>query len=209
MGETVIAPNVIDFIAKKVATSTGDARKALEMAANAVQHKIDQSDDRMSVSADGHLVRMPNVIQANKEEVMNLKDRISGLPAVGKVILCVLTSYAQVSGAVNTTVGELKQCVSDCMRQTGMEDEMVQMDDFLVLLETLVDSGLLRASRSTTHSSKGNGLNLSQRTLADVHRQPIRLGIQLDDIEKVLESDLTQTFYQNLRERARSLHLDE
>lgn len=209
MGETVIAPNVIDFIAKKVATSTGDARKALEMAANAVQHKIDQSDDLMSVSADGHLVRMPNVIQANKEEVMNLKDRISGLPAVGKVILCVLTSYAQASGAVNTTVGELKQCVSDCMRQTGMEDEMVQMDDFLVLLETLVDSGLLRASRSTTHSRKGNGLNLSQRTLADVHRQPIRLGIQLDDIEKVLESDLTQTFYQNLRERARSLHLDE
>lgn len=200
-----MAPNVIDFIAKKVATSTGDARKALEMAANAVQHRKDQLNESKAASTDVHLVKMPNVIQANKEEVLNLKERISGLPAVGKVILCVLTSYSQASGAVNTTIGELKQCVSDCMLQTGMEDEMVQMDDFLVLLETLVDSGLLRASCSTAHGSKGNGLNLSQRTLADVHRQPIRLGIQLDDIEKVLESDLTQTFYQNLRERARLL----
>lgn len=205
VGRTVVAPNVIDFIAKKVATSCGDARKALEMAANAVQHKIDQLNGSTSDSTTGHLVKMPNVIQANKEEVMNLKARISGLPAVGKVILCVLTSYSQASGAVNTTIGELKQCVSDCMRQTGMEDEMVQMDDFLVLLETLVDSGLLRASCSTTQSSKGIALNLSQRTLADVHRQPIRLGIQLEDIEKVLECDLTQTFYQNLRERARLL----
>jgi Cdc6-like AAA superfamily ATPase len=209
VGATVIAPNVLDFIAKKVATSTGDARKALEMAANAVQHRIDQLHGITSGSTDGHLVKMPNVIQANKDEVMNLKDRVSGLPAVGKVILCVLTSFAQANGAMNTTIGELKQCVSDCMRQTNMEDEMVQMDDFLVLLETLVDSGLLRASRSTTHGSKGNNLDLSQRSLSDVHRQPIRLGIQLDDIEKVLESDLTQTFYQSLREKARWLRHHE
>ena len=143
---------------------------------------------------------MPNVIQANKEEILNLKDRIGGLPAVGKAILCVLTSYAQARGAVHATIGELKQCVSECMRQTGMEDEMVQMDDFLVLLDTLVDSGLLRASFSTTSS---NSLNLSQRTLSDVHRQPIYLGLQLEDIEKVLESDLSQTFYQHLRSMAK------
>lgn len=209
VGATVIAPNVIDYIAKKVATSTGDARKALEMAANAVQHRIDQFQGSTTGSTDGHLVKMPNVIQANKEEILNLRDRITGLPAVGKVILCILTAYAQAGGAIKTTIGELKQCVSECMRQTGMEDEMVQMDDFLVLLETLVDSGLLRASFSTTNSSNGNGLNLSQRTLSDVHRQPIYLGIQLDDIEKVLESDLTQTFYQNLRERARLRRHDQ
>ncbi len=205
VGSTVVAPNVIDYIAKKVATSTGDARKALEMAANAVQHKIDQSNGSMTDSTDGHLVKMPQVIQANKEEIMNLKERISGLPSFGKVILCVLTTYAQ-AGAVDTTIGKLKQCVSECMRQTGMEDEMVQMDDFLVLLETLVDSGLLRASSSTTQGSKGN---FSQQTLSDVHRQPIRLGTQLDDIEKVLESELKQSFYLNLRENARSRRQDE
>ena len=198
VGSNVVAPNVIDYLAKKVATSTGDARKALEMAANAVQHKIDQSHGAMTDSTDDHLVKMPNVIQANKEEIMNLKERISGLPSFGKVILCVLTTYAQ-AGAVDTTIGKLKQCVSECMRQTGMEDEMVQMDDFLVLLETLVDSGLLRASSSATQGS-----SFSQQTLSDVHRQPIRLGTQLDDIEKVLESELKQSFYLNLRENARS-----
>jgi Cdc6-like AAA superfamily ATPase len=209
VGSTVIAPNVIDYISKKVASSTGDARKALEMAAYAVQHRIDQStSSTASDLTNGHLVKMPNVIQGNKEEVLNLKERISGQPVVGKVILCVLTSYAQASGAVDTTIGELKQCVSECMRQTGIEDEMVQMEDFLVLLETLVDSGLLRAS-STESYNKRNGMNLSRRTLSDVHRQPIRLGIQLEDIEKVLDSELKQSFYQNLRDRAKVRRQDE
>jgi Cdc6-like AAA superfamily ATPase len=211
VGTDVIASNVIEYIAKKVATSTGDARKALEMAANAVQHRIDQEKSGSATSTIGHLVKMPNVIQANKEEVLNLKERISGQPVVGKVILCVLTSYAQAGGVVDTTIGELKQCVTECMRQTGIEDEMVQMDDFLVLLETLVDSGLLRACTATTQPNhrKGDGLNLTRRTLSDVHRQPIRLGIPLDDIEKVLEADLKQGFYQNLCERAKNRRLDE
>jgi Cdc6-like AAA superfamily ATPase len=207
----VIAPNVLDYISKKVASSTGDARKALEMAANAVQQKIDQSTSCIADTTDGYLVKMPNVVQGNKEEVLNLKERITGQPVVGKVILCVLTSYALAGGAVDTTIGELKQCVSECMRQTGMEDEMIQMDDFLVLLETLVDSGLLRASTTTraNTNNKSNGMNLSRLTLSDVYRQPIRLGIQLDDIEKVLESDLKQTFYQNLRDRAKARRQDE
>jgi cell division control protein 6 len=215
VGSTVLADNVLDYIAKKVAASTGDARKALEIAANAVQHRLDQllandgSETSTSDCSVGPIVKMLNVIQANKDEVLNLKERIAGQPVVGKVILCVLTSYAQAGGAIDTTIGELKQCVSDCMRQTGMEDEMVQMDDFLVLLETLVDSGLLRASSPATKNSSGNGLNLSRRMLSDVHRQPIRLGIQLDDIEKVLESDLRQSFYQNLRDRAKNRRQDE
>jgi Cdc6-like AAA superfamily ATPase len=204
IGTAVVAPNVIDYIAKKVASGSGDARKALEMAGNAIEHRLAQITDMTSASVDGHLVKMPNVVQANKEEALNIKERISGLPLVGKVILCVLTSYAQAGGAVDTTIGELKQCVSECMRHTGMEDEMVQMDDFLVLLETLIDSGLLRASGGGgDRNHNGNGMNLSRRTLSDVHRQPIRLGIQLDDIEKVLESDLKQTFYQKLRDHAR------
>jgi Cdc6-like AAA superfamily ATPase len=197
----------LDYVAKKVAASSGDARKALELAANAVQHRLDQlisSEGRNSIkTTEGPIVKMPNVVQANKDEAVNLKERIAGQPVVGKVILCVLTSYAQAGGAVDTTIGELKQCVSECMRQTGMEEEMVQMDDFLVLLETLVDSGLLRASSTAVRKPDGNGLNLSRRMLSDVHRQPIRLGIQLEDIEKVLESDLQQSFYQNLRERAK------
>jgi cell division control protein 6 len=216
VGTSVIDPNVLDYIAKKIAASSGDARKALELAANAVQHRLDQllstygAATGMSNAAVGPIVKMPNVMQASKEEAVNLKERIAGQPVVGKVILCVLTSYAHAGGAVDTTIGELKQCVYECMRQSGMEDEMVQMDDFLVLLETLVDSGLLRASSNTAmKTDSGNGFNLTRRTLSDVHRQPIRLGIQLEDIEKVLESDLKQSFFQNLRERAKNRRHEE
>lgn len=198
MGRSVVAPNVLDYIAKKVASSTGDARKALEMAANAVQHRLEQTKE--TESAIGHLVKMPNVVLANKDETVNLKDRIAGQPIVGKVILCVLTSFAQ-AGVLESTVGELKLCVSDCMQLCGSEDEMLQMDDFLVLLETLVDSGLLRASPD---GQPGDEFCLSGRILSDVHHQPIFLGTQLDEIERALESDLKQAFYQTIRDSAKN-----
>jgi Cdc6-like AAA superfamily ATPase len=198
VGRSVIAPNVLEYVAKKVSSSTGDARKALEMAANAVRHRLQQTTKKdLTV---GHLVKMPNVVLANKEEATNLKERIDGQPLAGKVMLCVLTAYAQ-AGVLESSVGELKQCVSDCMRASGNEDEMLQMDDFLVLLETLVDSGLLRASRV---AQQGNGFSLAGRMLAEVHNQPILLGIQLEELEKLLEVQLKQAFFQNLRERAKN-----
>lgn len=86
---------------------------------------------------------MPDVMLANKEEASNLKGRIEGQPLTGKVILCVLKTLAQ-AGTFKSTVGELKKYVLDCMRQSGSEDEILTIEDFLVLLETLVDSGLLR-----------------------------------------------------------------
>lgn len=193
----MIAPNVLEYVAKKVSSSSGDARKALEMTANAVQYRLDETSEVGSTI--GHLVKMPDVVRANKEEASNLKDRIAGQPIVGKIMLNVLTAYAQ-SGSLETTVGELKNCVSEGMRHIGSEDDMLQTDDFLVLLETLVDSGLLRASLDVQPE---DGCRLSGRVLAEVHRQPISLGIQLEEIEKLLETDLKQPFYKNLRDGAK------
>jgi hypothetical protein len=106
-------------------------------------------------------------------------------------MLCVLTAYAR-GGVLESTVGELRVCVSDCMRRGGSEDEMLQMEDFLVLLETLVDTGLLRAS---PNDPSGKKLSLSGGMLSDVHHQPICLGLQLEEIEKVLDIDLKHCFY--------------
>lgn len=197
VGRSVIAPSVLVYIAKKVASSTGDARKALEMAANTVQHRLERTN--IKDSNVGTIVTMADAVHANKEEMFNLKERIDGQPVAGKVILSVLTAYAQ-AGVVDSTIGELKQCVSDCLRGNGAEDEMLQMEDFLVLLETLVDNGLLRAS---AESQRGDGFRLVGRRLSEVHHQPIRLGIQLEESEKVLEDNLKESYYQTLRENAK------
>jgi Cdc6-like AAA superfamily ATPase len=197
VGRSVFAAGALDYIAKKVAACSGDARKALEMASNAVQNCLRTTCE--SDCADGPLVKVPHVVQSNKDETANLKDRIEGLPLAGKVMICVLTSYAR-AGVVECTVGDLKDCVCDCLRQSGSEDEMLTMDDFVVVLETIVDSGLLLAA---TQNQSGGEFRLSGRELSEVHKQQIRLGLQLEEVEKALAIELKQSFYQTLRASAK------
>jgi hypothetical protein len=73
VGLSVVAPNVLDFIAKRVASSTGDARKALEMAANSVRHCLEQTNE--TDSTIGHLVKMQHVVRANKDEAPKKKNQ--------------------------------------------------------------------------------------------------------------------------------------
>jgi Cdc6-like AAA superfamily ATPase len=197
VGRSVFATSALKYIAKKVAACSGDARKALEMASNAVQNRLRATNE--SDCTNGPIVLVPHVAQSNKDETANLKDRIEGLPLAGKVMLCVLTSYAQ-AGVVECTVGDLKDCVCDCLRQSGSEDEMLTIDDFLVLLETLVDSGLLLAAKQ---NQSGGEFRLSGRELSEVHKQQIKLGLQLEEVEKALAIELKQSFYQTLRVSAK------
>ena len=178
VGRSVIAPSVLQYVAKIIQSVTGDAQKALEMAVNAVQRRLELTDD--TDSTVGHLIKMPDAMLANKEEASNLKGRIEGQPLTGKVILCVLKTLAQ-AGTFKSTVGELKKYVLDCMRQSGSEDEILTIEDFLVLLETPVDSGLLRVFDDVDVKHSDDGFILSGRVLGEVHQQPIHLGMQLDE----------------------------
>lgn len=198
IGCTVVDSKAIEFIAKKVASSSGDARRAIEMASLAIQHRMKDLPDP-SPTSTVPLVKIPHVIQANKDTMANLQERINGQPAVGKIMLCVLISYAQ-AGVLECTVGELKNCVATCTAEIGSDDDMLQLDDFVVLLETLVDSGLLRA---TINGRQGGEFRLFGRSLPEIHKQPIQLGLQLSEVEKVLESELCQGFYKSIRESAK------
>lgn len=57
VGRSVIAPSVLQYVAKKRQSGTGDARKAPEMAANAVQHRLELTNE--TDSTVGHLSRCP------------------------------------------------------------------------------------------------------------------------------------------------------
>ena len=186
---------MISYISKKVATASGDVRQAFEMLANAVQHRI--QNPGTSDSNAVHIVKMPNVIVGNKE-TSNVRDKIRGQPLAGKVLMCVLTTLAQ-GGHTKATVGQLKMCVTDCMKRSGATDEILQLDDFLLLLETLVDTGLLRASDD---ANQDGSFNLTKLNLGDVHRQELHLGPPLEETEKALQTQLKEAYFQELRERA-------
>ena len=203
VGHTVVDPKVLQFVSKKVGSSSGDARKALEMAASAVQlrlREIEEMDSQKTRELDstvGPLVGMKHVGQASREEATNWKDRIDGLPLTGKMMLCVITTLTQ-ANVCTTTVGELKTFVTDCMSSNGSEEEMLGYEDFLAVLSTLVDFGLLRASSNANLDTVFD----TNRMISDIFREPIHLEKQPEDIEKSLSRELTQAYFQNLRENA-------
>jgi hypothetical protein len=136
---------------------------------------------------------MQHVVKGNKDG-FKVADKIDAQPMVGKFVLCVLVVFAQVD-VKETSVGELKSSVAECLQECKLDDEMVTSDDFLIVVESLVDSGLLCASIG----SKG----VRQRSMAEMYKQRIRLEIQLEEVAKSLDSQLNQACFQRLRDCAK------
>jgi Cdc6-like AAA superfamily ATPase len=197
VGDQLFADNVLEYISKATAGMNGDIRKALEMASRAASHRLLQCTAGAQTS--GCLVKMSNVIAANKDESANLKGRINGLPRLGKVILCVMTSLAN-GNVVETTVGILKKFVVECM-EAGIDDQGLEMEDFTTMVETLVDAGILRAS--TRKSPGGKFILNGLESIAEVLKQPICLGSPLEEVDKLLVSELKRPYYEQLRNAAK------
>jgi len=203
VGNTVVAPNLLTFVSKKIGTSNGDVRKAFELTAESIQIRMTEVEGmspekiRELDSSDGPLVAIKYGAQANKLAEVDFKNRIDGLPLSGKMILCVMTTLSHAS-ITKTTLGQMKDYVTDCLRSRGSEDEMLALEDFTTLLSTLVDNGLLRASSNAGHEDIFD----PTRMLSDLYREPLYLGSQQEDIEKILDKELDHSFFHNLRERA-------
>jgi Cdc6-like AAA superfamily ATPase len=181
-----VAPNALEFIAKKVEQNTGDARSALEMTVKAIERRLSAVRDgcSMPTNQDAPLVTMADVMPEVKKSNTKIAETIEGLPAMGKATLCVLSSLARACSK-STTLGKLKRFVSDAMSESQQE-EVLTLDDFKALVETLTDTGLL-----SMQGSKGGNLQL----------MPISLGLQLEDVEVAIANGLgKERFYENLCE---------
>ena len=186
-----MAPSALEFIAKKVEQNTGDARSALEMTVKAIERRLSAVRDGCSMPADQNapLVTMADVMPAVKKSNTKIAETIEGLPVMGKAILCVLTTLAR-SGSKSTTLGKLKRFASDAMSESQQE-EVLTLDDFKALVETLTDTGLLEI---------GGSMN-SNMGVGNLQMMPISLGLQLEDVEVAIANGLgKERFYKNLCE---------
>jgi Cdc6-like AAA superfamily ATPase len=186
-----VHPKALEFIAMKVAQNTGDARSVLDMATNAIERRLLVVRDGGSLPADQNapLVTMADVMPQVKKTNAKIAETIEGLPAMGKAILCVLASLAR-AGAKSTTLGKLKRFVSDAMSESQQE-ELLTLEDFKALVETLLDNGLL----SVGGSIQGN------LGMGNLQMMPISLGSQLEDVEVAIANGLgKERFYENLCE---------
>ncbi len=181
------------MISRRVATSSGDARRALEITSKAVEKCIDQlsseilneimefNDQRMP------LVKLPHMMRAIREAMpMRHADVISGLPQSAKVILCIAVSLGQVWGpTAKISITTLKNYCVEATKHAIMDE--LGPGHVMSLVEMLIDSGLLKVDDNLRFNPNDTNSKL-------------KIGVQFDDVEIALEESLLRegSFYRSL-----------
>lgn len=149
---------------------------------------------------DKPIVSLGFMLKAARETVADYVDKIESVPPLARTILCVAVTLNQV-GTVSDgmTIGKLKKYVYQS-QDNGLFDDDMSLDEFNSLVQNLIDAGLL-------HAGTENSFDVSsQQNFQSLYETPIRLGIQLHDLESVLEKTLgDQPLYRGIMERAKRL----
>jgi len=194
LGKHVVDHKALQLISRRVAASSGDARRALEITSNAVGKCLDllkpeeldtevkYNDERMP------LVKLPHMMRAIREAMpMRHADVISGLPQAAKVILCIAVSLGQAWGpTAEISISTLKKYCVEATRHAVMDE--LGPGHVITLVDMLIDSGLL-VTDNNSHHFNANDAN-----------PKLKIGVQLDDVEIALEESLLKEggFYRSL-----------
>jgi Cdc6-like AAA superfamily ATPase len=182
---TLFAKDLLQKLAEAIVKKGDDARSALDYLRLAIRQSLEQLKDDGATST-GPLVFFKHLVKAEQEKGPSLRKRIHGLPTMGKCVLCILTTLAK-DQCMKVPLRDLRRYVLSCMHETNRGDDMLTTDDFVFLVETIVDMGLL---------------NATSRKLSIFENHKIELAIQPDEVVEILQEDLKQSFYQNMMARA-------
>jgi len=192
IGTKIVDPKALQLIAKRVAASTGDARKALEITYNAVDKSLDSFSEKWEEDVqddDYPLVKLPQMMRAIREGMPTRHEEIiRGLPQAAKVILCIAVSLGKVWGpTAAVSIATLKRYAVQATQHAMLDD--ASLGQITNLVEMLMDSGLL----TTDHDGCFN-FNANDPT------SRLHIGVQLDDVEIALEKSLLEesSFYRSL-----------
>jgi Cdc6-like AAA superfamily ATPase len=205
VGGKVVDSKALELIAKKVAGSGGDARKALEMVSNAVSQRLAVIRTQASTKSKSTgepivevLVSIRDVIPVINSEAKEFMDRLEGMDTNTKVVLCALTVLAKHRANKPTTLGKLRDFVWDVM--ADCPEQAVDPGSFLVLLSNLEDYKMLRIANSERTFSS---ILDSQASFDDVQQLPLSLGQQLEEVEVAVAQILgKERFFADVLKRA-------
>ena len=200
IGIEVVDKKAMDFVAAKVASTTGDARRYLELITKAIIHYRNKtSNTTLSSTLIKPVVTIRNAMMAIRQTNYKHKDIIDGLCTVDKVTLCTGVHIARKLDGEEVTVKDLRDIVVECF---GFEYDLDMME-FKGVLERLVDSGLLvlpeEQKRKIQQGMYGHELMRCQ----------LCFELQLEDVESALdESVMKEPFYQKIVERVKSIRVN-
>jgi Cdc6-like AAA superfamily ATPase len=195
VGTMLMDKNAVAMVARKIALGGGDARKALDMAATAVRDRLEvleETDDDNLTS--GPIVNVQHVHKLNRKENQSFVTTIQGLPAAPLICLVILSALAEVH-VTEASLGKLRTFALRVRDVHTPEDDFMSQEDFVRCIETLQDAGLLRLQTA--------GKGMGDLSLRDQKEVPIRLGLQLEDVQAAIKKVCTGEFYDNLASRAK------
>jgi hypothetical protein len=185
---------MIAFLASKVAATSGDARTMLGLVASAIEacrEKLPKAT--LSAVLSGPVVKMPHAMMAVKKQNPKVKDLIESLPQFEKYTLCCGVNLSRARLGQELTLGRL---FNDCIYAFGIECQLT-IEDFKLLLERLIDKGLLKLE---------NGDHFSGVNSEDLKQIPLRFDLQLEDVVFALAEGIEKEgFYQRIKERCQEI----
>eukprot|EP00980_Cylindrotheca_fusiformis_P005815 scaffold1223_cov119-Cylindrotheca_fusiformis.AAC.18 len=191
IGTSVVDEKTLEFLAKKVAAASGDARTMLGLVATAVEASREMlKEPILSASLSGPVVKIPHAMAAVKKQNPKNKDLIESLPKFEKFTLWCLVNFSKSCLDKEVTLG----CLFDnCKRAFGVDCSHT-IEDFKGIVERLIDTGLLKLNVTPL-----SGTNDSTQTT-------LSFDMQLEEVVSALEEGVgAQEFYQRMKSRCHLL----
>jgi Cdc6-like AAA superfamily ATPase len=197
IGFGVVDRKSMEFIAAKVAASSGDVRRYLELVTSAIRRCLQTlPTSKLESSVTTPVVTIKDAMLAIRDSNLKHKDIIEGLTTFEKVTLCAGVHLARKYNGTAFTMKQLKELTMECY---GADNDM-ELEDFKGVMERLQDNGLLLLPEEDRRRLR-QGMSLP-----DLMHLPIKFDLQLEDVESAVEDTLmTEGFYQRLVERVKSL----
>lgn len=205
VGNHVFDNAALELMSRRIAATSGDARGILEMAIKAIDHchesnseadrkaivvpPGDLSNEKFTSTRSYPLVKVNHVMQVVRDSNPKLIESIQGQPWAAQVTLCVaLTLSRHMSADTVMTLSSLLEYTRAASRFGLLEAP--SSSDFSDIVKNLSDAGLLLI-----------GDDPSQCFSYDASRAPVRLGVQLEDVESAMgEMMYSQPFYAKIRD---------
>ncbi|KAL6505238.1 AAA ATPase [Orobanche gracilis] len=161
---TVFQPQAVELCARKVASASGDMRKALSVCRSAIEmleaerrdpipSSLDRIGDQQMPDADeiltnevNNMVRVDHVAAAlSKTFKSPVVDTIQSLPQHQQIILCSAVKLFR-KGKKDTNIGELNKCYVDVCKSTSIPSAGIM--EFSSMCRVLDDQGILKLGQS-------------------------------------------------------------
>ncbi|KAL3939909.1 MAG: hypothetical protein SGARI_001196 [Bacillariaceae sp.] len=200
IGVEVVDKRAMEFVAAKVAASSGDARRYLELMTLAISRcKYGMTNEKLATLLSTPVVSMKDAMMAIRETNTKYKDIVAGLTTLEKVTLCAGVNLARKFDGKGVPMKYLRDLILECF---GVEYD-VDIVEFKEVIERLQDSGVLILEEDGVRA-------LQQGMLTqELMRCPIRFDMQLEDVESALEDTLLkERFYQKLVDRVKAIKVN-